>query len=200
VLDELSVDVGRLTDLAAQLLVLGSNRPDGSETTELNRAVATIVDRRRLADPDQADQLSIELSPEPVPAAIDPHSLERVVTNLVENAFTHGLTPVRVRVSGVEGASPTEHWAVVEVEDAGHGIEPELLEAATQRFTRAPDARSRPGAGLGLALVEQIVVALGGELRLCSRGMHVSHGTPTPYVCVHVDLMTATVIIPADQA
>ena len=47
--------------------------------------------------------------------------------------------------------------AVLEVADAGPGIAPELRGEATRRFHRAPEARSRPGAGLGLAIVEQLV-------------------------------------------
>jgi signal transduction histidine kinase len=190
ILDELTVDVGRLTDLAEQLLVLGSTRRDGAETSDVNRAVAAVVDRRRLARPDEAGQLSVELPPEPVSAAIDPHSLERAVSNLVENAFTHGAPPVRVRVTSAEP------WVVVEVQDAGPGMARDLLGEATQRFTRAPEARSRPGAGLGLALVEQIVVTVGGELRLCSGGAHTSHGSASTVACAHPAAMTATMILP----
>jgi signal transduction histidine kinase len=196
VLDELALDVDRLADLAEQLLALGSHRADSSETTDLNQAVAAVVDRRRRAREDQASELTIEAAPGPVSALIDLHSLDRLVTNLIDNAFTHGLPPVRVRVSRVVGSTPTEGWAVVEVQDAGPGMPPDLLGDATERFTRAAEARSRPGAGLGLSLVEQIVSDVGGELRLCSRGAHSSHGRPTPVACAHSDVMTATVMLP----
>jgi two-component system OmpR family sensor kinase len=133
-------------------------------------------------------------------AAIGKHSLERIVTNLIDNAFTHGAPPVRVRVARADGPPSTEPWAVVEVQDAGPGMAPELLDEATQRFARAPEARSRPGAGLGLALVEQIVSDIGGELRLCSGGVHTSHGLTTTLTCAHSDAMTATVILPRAAA
>jgi signal transduction histidine kinase len=199
VLDELTLDVDRLADLAEQLLALGSHRPNGpnvSETTDLNQAVAAIVDRRRLARPDQAIRLTLEPASEPLSVAIGPHSLDRLVINLVDNAFTHGLPPVRVRVSRVAGSTPTGGWAVVEVQDAGPGMAPELLGEATQRFTRAAHARARPGAGLGLALVEQIVTDVGGELHLCSGGAHTNHGNAAPFTCAHSDAMSATAILP----
>ena len=190
ILDELAVDVSRLADLAEQLLALGTLDADTSSVTDLGRTVTTIFERRHKASPGETDELTAELSATPVLVAIDPHSLERVVSNLVENAFAHGAPPVRVRVTEADGCG------VVEVQDTGPGMDPQLLEEATQRFTRAPEARSRPGAGLGLALVEQVVYGAGGELRLCSGGTHTSHGVATPVVCAHSDGMTATVILP----
>jgi signal transduction histidine kinase len=199
IIDELTVDVDRLADLAAQLLTLGSHQPTASETTELTQAVATIVERRRVAHPDQAGELTAELPERPVPVAIDPHCLERVLSNLVENAFAHGGPPVRVRVAGAAGRAAADRWAVVEVQDSGPGMAPDLLEQATQRFARAPEARSRPGAGLGLALVEQIVLGVGGQLRLCSRGAHTSYGADTGFACDHPDLTTAAVVLPTSE-
>ncbi len=189
-LDELAVDISRLADLADQLLALGTHNPDTSSVTDLGRTVTTIIEQRHRAGSGHTDQLTAELPPTPILVAIDPHSLERVVSNLVENAFAHGSPPVRLRVA------EAEDWGVVEVQDAGPGMDPELLEEATQRFTRAPAARSRPGAGLGLALVEQVVTGSGGELRLCSRGAHTSHGLSTPVTCAHSAAMTATIILP----
>lgn len=73
---------------------------------------------------------------------------------------------------------------------------PDLLHEATGRFTRSPQARSAPGAGLGLSLVEQLVVAAGGELRLCHAGTHTSHGVPGGPACDHGPAMTVTVLLP----
>ena len=69
--------------------------------------------------------------------------------------------------------------------------------AAPGRFTRSAEARARPGAGLGLSLVEQLVSRAGGELRLCHDDTHVSHGTVAPWPCEHGDEMTVTVLLPA---
>ncbi|MCW2793833.1 MAG: ATP-binding region, ATPase domain protein [Nocardioides sp.] len=190
ILDELAVDVARLANLAEQLLALGTEGGEPAGDADLG-VVAAVVEQRRLARPDVADQLTLELPTTDTRAAIEPLALERTVTNLVENAFSHGLPPVHLRVA------PGRDWVVVQVEDAGPGMPAELLEQATGRFTRAPEARARPGAGLGLSLVEQIVTRAGGELRLCLDGVHTSHGTPAPVPCDHGRGMTASVILPS---
>ena len=74
---------------------------------------------------------------------------------------------------------------------------PDLLSTATGRFTRADQARSRPGAGLGLALVEQLVVRSDGELRLCFAGVHRSYGRTTSAPCDHGPGMTVSAWWPA---
>jgi signal transduction histidine kinase len=73
----------------------------------------------------------------------------------------------------------------------------DLLATATERFARAPEARSRPGSGLGLALVATVIEAAGGELRLCHNGRHHSTGHTAPVTCDHDDAMTVTVLLPA---
>jgi signal transduction histidine kinase len=152
--------------------------------------VSGVIQRRRLARPGQASQLTAELPARPLRAAIDEHGLQRIVVNLVENAFVHGAPPVQVVVTEQDG------YVVVRVADAGPGMPEDLLARATARFTRAPDARARPGSGLGLALVEQLVAEAGGELRLCHGGHHATWGTSAPVDCEHGAGMTATVLLP----
>jgi signal transduction histidine kinase len=190
VLDELAVDVSRLADLAEQLLELGSVTSTTGGTDDVNVVVGAVVQRRRLALPDRADEVAVTLAPSRVSAALDPIAVERIVDNLVQNALRHGRAPVQVTVAVVDS------WVRLTVQDAGEGMTPELLGAATARFTRAPGARSRPGAGLGLSLVDQVVTEAGGELRLCYDGTHTSHGSPTPVPCEHSDGMVVSVILP----
>jgi signal transduction histidine kinase len=56
--------------------------------------------------------------------------------------------------------------AVVSVEDTGDGIPTEELEHVFERFYRADPSRDRAsgGAGLGLAIVRELVTAMGGEV------------------------------------
>ena len=191
VLDELAVDVDRLTELAAQLLDLHGRSGAVDGECEATSVVAALLERRRLARPEHASEVSLDLPATPAPVAVSPHVLERVVTNLLDNALTHGRPPVRLRVLA-EGA-----YVVVEVADAGPGMAPDLLPRATRRFTRAPQARARPGSGLGLAMVEELVLASGGELRLCLAGHHHTAGAGSGHACDHTQEMTVTAIIPA---
>ena len=92
-----------------------------------------------------------------------PGGLFQVLTNLVENAQRHGFagTPGRLRIRG----QWREGRVVVDVEDDGVGMPPEVAAQAFQPFytTRRDDG----GSGLGLHLVQSLVVGLlGGEVEL----------------------------------
>ncbi len=198
VLDELAVDVARLGDLAEQLLELGTAGGEATtepgEVCEVGHVVATAVERRRLADAARAHEVLVERPVTDVEVEVGALALERVVTNLVDNALLHGAAPVgvRVRVRSGQGGEVAELC----VSDAGPGMPVDLLRSATGRFTRSAEARARPGSGLGLALVEQLVLGAGGGLRLCHHGEHVVGGVHRALDCEHDDAMTVTVLLP----
>ena len=156
VLDELAVDVQRLRNLADQLLELDA--PDVDETTPDARLVLQGVAARHPSRP------VLGLPAHPVPLDLAPSALERIAENLVRNAELHGAPPVSVTLS-VRSASGE---VTLGVRDHGSGLPPELHGRATERFTRATEARARPGSGLGLAIVEELVESAGGRLRLDS--------------------------------
>ena len=88
----------------------------------------------------------------------DHDRLVQVLANLVDNALRHteaDSVALRAR-SGGEGL-------VLEVEDSGAGIPAERVAHLFDRFYQSPD-RSGPGAGLGLAISQEIVRAHGGEI------------------------------------
>jgi signal transduction histidine kinase len=90
--------------------------------------------------------------------------LAQAVANLVDNAIKHTDgqgAPAEVRVV----LRPTALGADIAVEDRGPGIPPEAHGRVTERFVRLEESRSRPGAGLGLALVAAIARLHGGALR-----------------------------------
>ncbi|MHB1561596.1 MAG: sensor histidine kinase [Isosphaeraceae bacterium] len=96
----------------------------------------------------------------------DASRCQQVLGNLVSNALKY--TPVggQVRVTGKVTA---DSWSVT-VADSGPGIPPEALELVFQPFYRlARDEHSAvEGNGLGLAICRELVVQLGGEIRLSS--------------------------------
>jgi two-component system osmolarity sensor histidine kinase EnvZ len=89
--------------------------------------------------------------------------VERLMTNLVDNALKHGCTPVILRLSG------DSHQARLTVEDAGTGIAPPDVTRLQEAFSRGNDSRTVPGTGLGLAIVRQIAQRLGGVLEFDSQ-------------------------------
>ncbi|GAB3669031.1 hypothetical protein GCM10027596_40710 [Nocardioides korecus] len=194
ILTELRVDLDRLAQLAEQLLQVGRvglrNREDPHDK-DLVATVQRVVTQRRAADPSRAGDLVVALPSDPLVVPLPEFQVERIVTNLLDNAAAHGAPPVEVTVDRAAAG-----WARLVVADAGDGMALELLRTVTQRFVRAEEARGRPGSGLGLSLVNALVIQAGGELRICSRGCHTSHGLDVTVPCTHDTATTMTVLLP----
>ena len=92
----------------------------------------------------------------------DPDMLRQAVTNLTDNAVKFSPSGGVVRLFAAAVPSGVE----ISVADQGPGIPPEDLARATERFFRGEAARSTPGSGLGLALVQAVAHLHGGTLRL----------------------------------
>lgn len=91
--------------------------------------------------------------------------LVRVLQNLLVNAVRHTPPDGTIRIEAVRD----ERGLTVAVEDTGEGITEADLPRVFEPFFRADPARSGAGAGLGLALAERIVQAMGGSIVLESR-------------------------------
>ena len=93
--------------------------------------------------------------------------LERIVSNLVDNAMSHGQSPdgiVRLRID----ASRDREFLSITVQDQGQGVPAEALEQVLRPFARIDAARggTSGGAGLGLAIVDRLAQRAGGSVRL----------------------------------
>jgi signal transduction histidine kinase len=157
--DVLAEDL-RLERLAEDLLLLA--RADESSLQPKGRPLdlddLALEEARRLR---QTTQLRIDTSD--VSAARtrgDRQQLQRVVRNLADNAARHAASAIRLGVREDDGR------AILEVDDDGPGVPPERRRVVFERFTRLDDARDRRrgGAGLGLAIVTEIVSAHGGTV------------------------------------
>lgn len=97
---------------------------------------------------------------ESAPVVGSPIQLDRLLTNLLDNAVRHAATRVSLAVHAEDG------HAVVTVTDDGNGIAPEDRERVFERFTRLKEGRERDqgGSGLGLALSREIATAHHGTL------------------------------------
>ena len=127
-------------------------------------------------------ELQLELDDHLPLANADPHRLQQVVWNLLNNAvkFTSegGRIFVRSRLIDSEGIMLSDdeteplRWIVIEVEDTGEGISPEFLPYVWDRFRQADGSSTRRhgGLGIGLALVKELVEAHGGHVVARSEG------------------------------
>lgn len=161
-LEKVEEESRRMTSLVEDLLLLArldSGRPLASEPVDLTRTLLEAVADARVLAPDHAWRLT--LPDEPIEVLGDEQRLHQVVTNLLTNARKH--TPAGTTVSVTADATGFR------VHDDGPGFPPELADRAFERFARGDAARHREGGvGLGLALVQAIVAAHGGEVTLAS--------------------------------
>jgi signal transduction histidine kinase len=88
--------------------------------------------------------------------------LAQAISNLLDNAVKY--TPTGRSISF--RAQRRDADIVVEVQDSGPGIPDEDLERVKERFVRLDDARTQPGSGLGLALVEAVAELHKGSFAL----------------------------------
>jgi signal transduction histidine kinase len=87
----------------------------------------------------------------------------QAITNLIDNALKHGAAGglVTLRLTAGEGGG-----IAVQVEDRGPGIAAPDRAQALRRFGRLDAARTTPGAGLGMTLIEAVARLHGGRLEL----------------------------------
>jgi signal transduction histidine kinase len=153
----LIADVERVRRLVEDLMEI-SRLDSGAdrvriEPVDLGEAVAAAVRGR---------DGRVELVDDGITVETDRRRLERIVGNLVGNAFDHGGREVTVRVTRAG------QDALVEVSDRGPGIAPEHLPHVFERFYKADPARTSAGSGLGLAIARENARLLGGEIDVAS--------------------------------
>ena len=148
-------DISRLRRLVDELMEisrLDAGREDvRAEPVDLGSLAAGIL-RSRGWD------ARVSLDAEPVVVVTDPRRVERILSNLFENALAHGGRDVAAQIRR------NETDALVEVRDQGPGIAPEHLAHVFERFYKADPARAGGGSGLGLAIALENARLLGGEI------------------------------------
>src|ERR1051325_3611517 len=119
----------------------------------------------------QSDQAGVELQlriPEHLPALIgDGDRLAQVFTNLVDNALKFTTAGGRVILSAIQAGTEIE----ISITDTGIGIPQEAQARLFDRFYQVDSSRpggERHGAGLGLAIVQELVQAHDGRISVRS--------------------------------
>jgi two-component system sensor histidine kinase MtrB len=105
---------------------------------------------------------TVRLESEPTPIHADRHRLERLITNLVANAVTHGGRDVQIRVHR------EDRRALLEVSDGGPGIAPAEIPRLFDRFYKVGAGIPGTGSGLGLAIAQENARLLGGTIVVTS--------------------------------
>ncbi len=146
-LDDVRAQVEELSTLVGDLVELARDEPPASviEPVDLADVVVRAVNRVRR----RAPAMTFHAETERWCVVGDSAALERMVTNLLDNAAKWGTTEGTVEVVLRDGC--------LTVDDDGPGIAEEDRPHVFERFWRSREARSLPGSGLGLAIVGQVV-------------------------------------------
>ena len=162
--DAVQEDVARLEDLAQRLLDLSRTRATSIALERRPVRLDDLIERVRRVFSLQAEEHGVTLvaTGPGVDFSIegDPTKLTWALSNLVANALRYTPSGGRIAVEASVGAE-TVRIAVV---DNGRGIPENQRERIFDRFTQDPDGDNVGSAGLGLAIVRDIVQAHGGRI------------------------------------
>ena len=153
-------DIARLRTLVEELMELSRFDAETEEVqvqpVDLGRLIRDVAATRNR-------DAVLEMPDDRVVIESDPRRLERILTNLLENAREHApgaLVVVRLRA--------TAERVEITVADRGPGVPPDRLDRIFDRFFMADPSR-RGGSGLGLAIASEHAALLGGRLRTRNR-------------------------------
>jgi signal transduction histidine kinase len=107
--------------------------------------------------PAQQDRVELQIDPG-LETIADPAAFDRIVGNLVTNAFRYGAPPVRIAAQQLD-----THFRLW-VEDRGDGVPAEFAPRLFERFARGKPKQGDGGSGLGLAIAQSFAQAQGGRL------------------------------------
>ncbi|MBO0844347.1 MAG: HAMP domain-containing histidine kinase [Nocardioides sp.] len=155
-LDDVRAQIEEMSNLVGDLVELTRDEPlpPVVEQVDLAEVVEAAVVRARR----RGSSLTFEVETEPWWVVGESASLERAVTNLLDNAVKWSPPNGTVRIRLNHGT--------LTVEDEGPGIAPGDREHVFERFYRSQESRSMPGSGLGLSIVRQVVERHSGNVRV----------------------------------
>jgi signal transduction histidine kinase len=155
-------DLAQMSDMIESVLVFlrEGRSPEDAAMVDVAISLKTICDQFA----DTGRQVRYD-GPDHVTIRAYARSLNRAVTNLVENAVCYG-------EGGLVRLAAAANSVVIAVEDEGPGIPDHRKEAMMEPFVRGDAARGmdgRSGFGLGLSIARAVAAAHGGSLTLLDR-------------------------------
>jgi two-component system sensor histidine kinase MprB len=163
-LEDLSSETRELTSLVNELVELAADRREEEEPVqvslpELAHRVAGLAARRN----DREILVLVEGDPDAEVSA-RPSAVQRALSNLLENAAKFDSSDCSDGRPSAEPITVVVHGPAVTVRDRGPGLAEADLRRIFDRFYRATAARSLPGSGLGLSIVQEVALLHGGRV------------------------------------
>jgi signal transduction histidine kinase len=150
----------RIQELLQDLLNVSRGKTGAPELCRLREVASAACDSLAATADTQGVAIAIAIPPE-IELPLDRSRMERAFVNLVGNSLEAMPEGGQVRIS----ASFENGSALIQVEDTGPGIAPEIRANLFQPFVTAG---KRNGLGLGLALTRQTVLEHGGDMWVAS--------------------------------
>lgn len=153
-------DIADLDAIIGQFLAfVRGTENENCESADLNQLIHATYERYTRS----GKQLQLDLGTLPR-LQLRPLAIQRLLSNLLDNAYRHGGDDITIKTEAHANS------VCLSVLDRGPGIPPEQAARALQPFSRLDTARSgQSGAGLGLAIVDQIARMHGGRVELRAR-------------------------------
>ena len=156
-LDVIERQSGRLQTMVEEILTAAKMEENQSRPLLRRIDVAALVRLAALDSQVAGRPVEVE-APVECQVRADPEAVRRIVGNLIENAHKYGAAPVRITVQS------TDDHVVLSVVDHGPGIPPDERDRIFERFYRSDPNGTKPGMGLGLAIVRGLVEGSGGAV------------------------------------
>lgn len=160
-LSSIETETDRLTRLIGNLLDLG--RLEAGVLTPILRSTSidAVVEAAVYDQPD-VGRVDIDIPPDLPDVLVDRALVERAISNLVGNAVKYSPSGRRVTIR----ARYISNMVEVSVVDHGPGIPDASKNTVTRPFHRLDDNKQAGGLGLGLAIADRLLAAVGGRLEM----------------------------------
>jgi two-component system sensor histidine kinase MprB len=155
-LDDVGAQIEEMSTLVGDLVELARDEPLTTVVEQVD--LAEVVERAVARARRRGTTLTFEVDSEPWWVTGEARSLERAVTNLLDNA-------VKWSPRGGTVSVRLNHGQLT-VDDEGPGIAAEDRAQVFDRFYRSEESRSMPGSGLGLSIVRQVAERHSGAVRV----------------------------------
>lgn len=172
--DIITRNASSLIDMTRKLERLARLDGDADNATLQEVSISTVAHEAARQVREMADARGVELRiADDMPAVnVDVGRLELALVNLLSNAIKYCDESRQDRYVEVTARTAAGHQCEIRVTDNGIGIPANRLGYIFRRFTRAhadrPELGSVPGVGLGLAIVDDCVDAMQGEITVTS--------------------------------